>query len=859
MSSAVALMATSTPAYAQQAEARRDFNIPAQPLASALIEFSRQSDTVVTAPAGLTRHKLAPALHGNYTPSEALRVLLAGSGLRSRIGSGGSFIIEREDERVASASSVNEPASSAGQDPNADEANEIVVTGTLIRGVTPPSRVSSFTGEQVQRQGFATLRDFVQKLPENFNGGASENTAGAFAGGGGSALNTVSATGINLRGLGNDATLVLLNGQRVAPASRKGNFVDISMIPLSAVERIDILPDGASATYGSDAVGGVVNVSLRSDFNGAETAVRYGSVTSGNREELRASQAIGHAWQSGSVLAVYDFAKETPLLANDRAISRGAVAEPFWLLPRTQTHSALLVARQDLAPDWEVFGNALYTHRDILTFSSLISGYSNRADSTVENYSIAGGVRGSLGRALNIEVTANYARSDTDSDSFDLAANTSLGANLTTTDILSIDGRVSGSILSLPAGDLRFAVGGQYRRETYDYEFTLSPSSPFQDSRNVEAAYLELSAPIIRGTATSLPLLELTFADRQEWYSDFGSTNNPKVGLIMRPLRRLTLKASYGTSFVAPLLADLNPMPTQIVAIPGSLFDLVGGSVGSPDSVVIFGGNPTLMPQKSRNFSAGVELRRGESGGFDFYTNYFSVRYRDRISNLQGYTPNVLEVFLRESELGPTIVERDPDPLYVQQLISHPIFQNAGVSNLTTIGAVVDSRSLNLSSVNTDGLDFGASYALQGDWGQNTIGLAGTYIFNYETRFSNTSPTSNLLNTAYNPIDLKIRAFDTLQLGSLTTSMFVNYVDSYYSTTARTSRVRSWTTFDLNVRYDFSSSRRLLDGASVSLGAVNIFNASPPRIPGATATLPFDAANANALGRFVYVEFRKRF
>src|SRR6185437_6090175 len=126
-------------------------------------------------------------------------------------------------------------------------------------------------------------------------------TVGSIAGGG-NATNKVDATGVNLRGLGNDATLVLINGHRVAPGNTEGNFVDLSMIPLYAVERVEVVTDGASAIYGSDAVGGVVNIILGRNLDGAETRVRYGSVTNGSTTEREVGQTVGHGWDTGSAL-----------------------------------------------------------------------------------------------------------------------------------------------------------------------------------------------------------------------------------------------------------------------------------------------------------------------------------------------------------------------------------------------------------------------------------------------------------------------------------------------------------------------------------------------------------------------------
>lgn len=98
-----------------------------------------------------------------------------------------------------------------------------------------------------------------------------------------------SASSANLRGLGADATLTLLNGHRL-PYDSALQGVDISAIPLAAVDRIEILPDGASAIYGSDAVGGVVNVVLRRDFEGVTTSAQVGASTAGGNWRQQADK-----------------------------------------------------------------------------------------------------------------------------------------------------------------------------------------------------------------------------------------------------------------------------------------------------------------------------------------------------------------------------------------------------------------------------------------------------------------------------------------------------------------------------------------------------------------------------------------
>src|SRR6202789_3067941 len=134
----------------------------------------------------------------------------------------------------------------------------------------------------------------------------------------GSSTNSVNGNAPNLRGLGSGATLVLINGHRVAPGNSDGSFVDISMIPLTAVERVEIVTDGASAIYGSDAVGGVVNIILRTKFDCADTRVQYGSVTDGSSHNVTVGQTVGTDWTGGSGVLSYQYFDQTALAARSR-------------------------------------------------------------------------------------------------------------------------------------------------------------------------------------------------------------------------------------------------------------------------------------------------------------------------------------------------------------------------------------------------------------------------------------------------------------------------------------------------------------------------------------------------------------
>lgn len=164
----------------------------------------------------------------------------------------------------------------------------VTITGTNIRRtdtetVTP---VQIITRDEIEKTGKPTVAEVLRSIPGNTGGSFDESFSNSFAPG---------ASGISLRALGQKTTLVLINGRRVAGYGFAQNisdtFVDLNAIPSSAVERIEVLKDGASAIYGSDAIAGVVNVILRRDFTGAEVSAGAGFFE--GKKDYRASVTLG--------------------------------------------------------------------------------------------------------------------------------------------------------------------------------------------------------------------------------------------------------------------------------------------------------------------------------------------------------------------------------------------------------------------------------------------------------------------------------------------------------------------------------------------------------------------------------------
>lgn len=190
--------------------------------------------------------------------------------------------------------------------------DRIEVTGTRIKRVDSETSqpVFSLSREDIKAQGLTSVGDVIQNITSN---GSTLNTT--FNNGG------TGETRVSLRNLGSDRTLVLVNGRRWPGGTGLGGAVDLNTIPTAAVERIEVLKDGASTIYGSDAIAGVVNVILRKDFDGAEFNSYFGQFDEGDGTRQSYDMTIGSTGDRFSAMFGAAYVKEEPVMAGDRDIS----------------------------------------------------------------------------------------------------------------------------------------------------------------------------------------------------------------------------------------------------------------------------------------------------------------------------------------------------------------------------------------------------------------------------------------------------------------------------------------------------------------------------------------------------------
>ncbi len=748
----------------------------------------------------------------------------------------------------------------AGAAPQAPTAtlDQVLVVGSNIRdaiggGASP---IIVIDKEAIDRTGVATVQQLFEKLPQNFGGGANGANVANLGVDRDTGNNFGQGTAINLRGLGTGTTLTLINGHRVTSSNRY-QYVDVSLIPLSAVERVEILTDGASAIYGTDAVGGVVNIILRRDFTGYETAVRYGTVTAGGMEEYQASQSAGWSWDGGHVLASYEFLKQSNLAAVDKDFSKNVRVKPYDLYPGSKRHSLYVDGVQQLSDALTLNVTGSFAKREMDT---TISG---TADETrlfphTRQFDLFAGLTLDLPRQWQARLNSGFGRSDVSYQRTTITGSSASTAPPTDTNSESryLDVVADGELFSLPAGPIRAAFGAGYRRDGYELIDHRGLEKPLDLHRTIRSAFGELNIPLLKDMP-GVRSLSFTAAARYDDYSDFGSTLNPKLGLLWEATQGLSFRTSYGRSYRAPVYQDMQLNNTVVVAnVPNP-----SAANGNTILMMLSNGNPDLGPERAKTRTGGFSFAPPSLPGLKIDANYYHIEYADRIGS--GFGGSFPSLFLQSTAPYTDILTSNPTQQQIQQA------RQLGISGLglfvsrvgpyalppgtdeTNSQVILDNRFRNNAFTQQRGVDFSAGYDVEAGQTRIAMSLAGQYIIESKRRVTSTSPEVDAVNSVYYPVDLKMRGGIALSRQQAAAGIFVNYVDSYRDP-ANVARphVSSWTTVDLNLAYHFGASADPQRGTSLAFNVQNLFDRDPPFIVNSINT-GYDPTNATALGRFL--------
>lgn len=762
---------------------------------------------------------------------------------------------------AAASPAVSQTAGASKPGDKANDVSEIVVTGTLIPGLKAPTGadLQTVNTEQIKATGtnnaIELLNQTVPQLP-TFNT-VSTGTAGY----------GLAVTKIGLRGFGNSvgnasgatATLVLFNGHRVVPVGILSTDPDPQLIPADALEAVQVMPDGGSATYGSDAVGGVVNFVTRKQFDGLLAHVQESLGDHYNETNL--SLVGGKSWSGGSLVlsAVWD--EHNAIFAHDRsyitqnhtaqggADFRSAACAFGSFVVNGATYVAPGFAQAPSAPKCEqadytsvvpseqrgsVFGYLEQNLTDSLKFS-MDAMFSVRTDHVyIDTASIPVSmtitaanpffhpVAGETSQTVNFDYSRllghslvttqefrqwqvdpslswkinpdwearvdllygkswatlhdreglnNAAVTPTNVNPYDPGLTpAAIGASLANYELFtrgrnslaSAQAVVNGRLFTLPGGDVRIAVGAEYRRHTLkNLTYTgaigdYAAAATYPAHRSITAEFAELFVPIV-GDGNAMPLvkgLSLDLAVRHDDYSDFGGTTNPRFGIDYQPFQDLRLRANYQTTFDAPSLADSgNQIDTRLVAI--SIF---------PHNylLVIAGAGQGLRPETGKTFSFGGDWTPSAIPDLKLSATYWHTTLDHLVGLSLGQfglvgtfaTPYNLcgvGVIFPNSAGGPCTAA------FVNSIQSKWVRTDFGsVPGISTVADLfapgnnilgfLDARRGNFGTERLDGIDFSAQYSRDVGFGRAFASLAGTYILDKKISNFEGGPFTNYLD-----------------------------------------------------------------------------------------------------------------
>lgn len=865
---------------------------------------------------------------------------------------------------LATASALSFSAAAAAQDTGiqnvaADEAetqadaDDIVVTGTLIRGQAPTgSQIVQVGQAEIQSLGAVNASQLLGSITQdvNFN---SRPQVGAFQ-----AFQTVNRPTLRYLGASNaggSSTLLLLDGHRLPGMGIYQTTPDLDAITPGAIERIEVVTGGGSSTYGSDAVGGVMNIISRRKFDGAEVGGHFG--VGDDYRQWDVSATVGKTWDNVSIWGSYSYAQNSMVRFGDRDYARnrdyinnlpadtrcspgnvsagggvipivngvptgpagtGNRCDNFLnnsLFPKSARHSAMLGLSADLSETLTFDVRAYYANRKSTTdngvddFSVQAGGASvfgnfqtvpgfgdhSYASSILETYGITPKVTFNFGGDWRMVAFYNYGKGNS---RFDSDGGIDVNALQTATNdgdfnpytvtfantpsgqaALALqqnrfglsqgideihNGRVTfdGPLLSLSSGELRGAIGAEILRENYSIvtaagAIGAAPFTERSNNRTVKSLFGELSLPVV-GEGNRVPFIysfNISASGRYDHYSDFGGTFNPKVGVTWQPVSGFTLRGNWAKSFQAPSLAERNDVS------PASFSDYQANYLGYPSTLMALflypGSGPGLKPQKATTYELGVDIRPETIPGLSISATYYKINFKDRIGNPPFFNGAVFQsLFPNKITVAPT-----PDQIrdFANQAQVRPENGLAYVTKPETVYALIDARSINLSSLKTTGLDFDVSYNRPTNFGSVFAKVGGSLILSYDVLAFNGGPTTRLKDN--NVQELRLQVMAGAKVGDFTGRVTLQHTSGYRVAPVAAALNQDWigslSVVNLAFNYDLKG-EGVLDGTSLSLNVDNVFNTDPPRYNGIVNTSQPGYAGFT-LGRVFQFGIRKQF
>jgi iron complex outermembrane recepter protein len=952
---------------------RREYSISIekQPLTRALEHLYEQTGVFYGYSPNSTEEErmLVGPLKGKFTIEEALNTLLLSTGLTFEWTDFKTISIVRAPpppQKLPAAPQTKTPRvvqvparrQTAREMMDSDGIIETIVSERqkirLLAGIDGSNLL--LDREAIERSGVMSISDLLKYVPQQpyLRPDGARSSGAQYA---------------ELRGLGADTTLVLIDGDRAyaSAASFVVNAFDLNTVPLSAVERVELLFDSTSVRHGMDAIGGVLNIVLRDDIPQPSLQMHYGSAEGGG-SQLQTAASFGFKRDTVKAALIADYTRTQTLLGEERelwanqdyrrfgsidqrsinsspgnvtavpllgnlpglnstiaAIPESIAGERIALgeyvagqrnlesllrystiVPDTSRASIVANGQVELSPtDVVASAELMYVDRSVraptlpplfpglpvpmtnpfntfhvpVLVNTMLEGM-DRQEQKVEStltrgvLSLRGRVRAwnwetSLLRSeedaqLTISNTVDFQRlmqvlaNPDPTQTLDLfrpgpAASREILDSLVAPDVVThyatdatqIGALASGRVLELPGGLVTAMVGGEWRKESVQFDATLDS---FQ--REVGAGFAELTIPIV-GTDMHVPglrELKLTAGGRLDHYSDFGQIFNPQFGLRWLPYRDLALHVSYGRSFRAPSMYELYlPLEQSLPIVP--VADPRRG--GAPSTVaLITGGNAELDPTRGRALNAGLVFTPQALPTIELFASYWHVEMDNRITLLQ---PGL--VLANESLFPERVIRAAPTAADLA----------AGLPGSVT---QIDVSRMNFGQLTTSGIDLGMRYQIESAFGVFAANAVATWIGEYETVDVPATPAVdrvNIANEAGGTIT-QWRAVGGLDWdrGPLSATMHLRYIPSYDDARGgvRNGRSISAQTFlDLQASVDLGRldpSLGLLRGCRLTAGASNLFD-QQPHFAEVAGVQGYDLSQGDLKGRFWYLRLGKIF
>jgi iron complex outermembrane receptor protein len=583
-------------------------------------------------------------------------------------------------------------AETTSASPSADSQQSVIVTGTRASNRTQfdtLAPVDVFSREDIAAVESGDLNDVLAQLVPSYVVQRLPMADGQ-----------VFVRPATLRGLSPDQTLVLVNGRRFHRSAllgaRGAQAPDLAQIPTSAIKRIEVLRDGASAQYGSDAIAGVINIIL-DDSIGGELTAQHSQYSEGDGKANELHAKYGFMIGERARIALFAEAAQSDPTSRTRqrpdAIAFQAahptltVPNPVqrWGQPELESQHLGYNATLDLGNDMEAYSYGLFAHSDgtsdfnwrnpdtgttVYKLTPIFPGWDVRSVYPVgfspqytnkqNDMQLLAGVRGRISAALGWDVSASYGR-----NAIDYGLNNSINASLGPTSPTSFylgrltqeeklvnanfnyEWRVAG--LSQP---VNVAFGAEYRNESYavkagdpaSYAVGPGAAAGLDANSNGAPGFSAIQSgkwgqdSYAAYADVEVPLSKQTTigaAVRYEDFSEFGNTVNGKLSARFEVTPDFALRGSYSTGFRAPTPGQLNTNSTSQGLDTKTLLVFTSGRLANNDPLAVALGAKPLQPEKSKNLSLGLTWKdaSGLSGSVDLY----NIKLSDRFSTSASF------------------------------------------------------------------------------------------------------------------------------------------------------------------------------------------------------------------------------